>query len=210
VAGGIGITPLLAMARRLSQLGRAWTLYYCARTPSHAAFLDDLQALPGTVVTVFDAIPGGKPIDLQMVLRRAPAGAHFYCCGPESLMQAFEAAAGGRDPATIHVEWFKPRPVAAVLANTQGAARSFPVHLARSAITLNVPAEKSILDVLLEAGIPVPHSCCDGVCGTCETRVLGGIPEHLDSVLFGDDAKAIDKMMVCISRCRSAELTLDL
>jgi ferredoxin len=87
---------------------------------------------------------------------------------------------------------------------------SFPVHLARSGKTLDIPHDKSILDVLLEAGIAVPHSCCDGVCGTCETRVLDGIPDHRDSVLFGEDAKATDKMMVCISRCKSAGLTLDL
>jgi vanillate O-demethylase ferredoxin subunit len=86
VAGGIGITPLLAMARRLSALGKTWTLYYCARTPAHAAFLNELQGLPGTVIPVFDGVPDGKPIDLQAVVRDAPVEAHLYCCGPASLM----------------------------------------------------------------------------------------------------------------------------
>jgi vanillate O-demethylase ferredoxin subunit len=210
VAGGIGITPLLAMARRLSTLGKAWTLYYCARTPAHAAFLDELQGLPGTVITVFDGVPDGKPIDLPAVVRDAPVEAHLYCCGPASLMQAFEAAASGCDPAKVHVEWFKPRPTAAPTSMRTHEDAPFPVHLARSGKTLGIPPDKSILDVLLEAGIAVPHSCCDGVCGTCETRVLEGIPDHRDSVLFGEDAKATDKMMVCISRSKSAGLTLDL
>jgi ferredoxin-NADP reductase len=204
VAGGIGITPLLAMARRLSRLGRRWTLYHCARSPERAAFLDELRQLPGTAVPVFDGIPGGRPIDLPVVLAQAPADAHLYCCGPAPLMEAFERAAATRPASHVHVEWFKPR---AVAAQPDGA---FEVRLARTGLHLTVPAGQSILDVLVGAGIAVQHSCCDGVCGTCETRVLEGTPDHRDSVLFGDDANATDKLMVCVSRSRSASLTLDL
>jgi tetrachlorobenzoquinone reductase len=208
VAGGIGITPLLAMARRLSALVRPWTLYYCARTPERAAFLSELAALPGTVTPVFDGIPGGKAIDLAQVLGQAPANAHLYCCGPASLMEAFERAAGDRPSQYVHVEWFKPRPASTAMA--ADADGPFEVKLARNGMCLQVPTGKSILDVLIEAGIAVQHSCCDGVCGTCETRVLEGIPEHRDSVLFGDDAKRTDRMMVCVSRTRGPSLTLDL
>ncbi|MBI5276143.1 MAG: oxidoreductase [Burkholderiales bacterium] len=209
VAGGIGITPLLAMVRRLSALGRTWTLYYCTRTPVRAAFLQELAALPGTVIPVYDGVAGGKPIDLPAVLAQAAADAHLYCCGPTSLMEAFERAAGGRPSHQIHVEWFKPRPAAAAAPNAAGDD-ALEVKLARSAMTLPVPAGKSILDVLVEAGVSVQHSCCDGVCGTCETRVLEGVPDHRDSVLCGEDAKCTDRMMVCVSRARTPSLTLDL
>ncbi|MDB5874439.1 MAG: hypothetical protein JWQ07_3881 [Ramlibacter sp.] len=210
VAGGIGITPLAAMARRLSALGRRWTLYYCARTPERAAFLDELRLLPGLVVPVFDGLPGVAPVDLARVVADAPAGAHLYCCGPPSLMRAFEAAAVHRDAGTVHVEWFEPRPAIENSNAERGADRAFTLTLARSGNTLTVPPGKSILDVLIEAGIDVQHSCCDGVCGTCETRVLEGSPEHRDSVLLGEKANATDRMMICVSRCAGAALTLDL
>lgn len=208
VAGGIGITPLLAMARRLSALGRRWTLYYCARTPQRAAFLRELEALPGRVVPVFDGIPGGKPIDLTSVVEATSQVAHLYCCGPASLMVAFQTATSLRPPAHVHVEWFKPRQV--VHDPPPGGDGAFQIMLARTGLKLSVPASKSVLDVLLEAGINVQHSCCDGVCGTCETKVLDGIPEHRDSVLFGEDAKTSTRMMVCVSRCAGTELVLDL
>jgi len=208
VAGGIGITPLLAMARRLSALGRRWTLYYCARTPQRAAFLRELEALPGRVVPVFDGIPGGKPIDLTSVVEATSQVAHLYCCGPVSLMVAFQTATSLRPPAHVHVEWFKPRQV--VHDPPPGGDGAFQIMLARTGLKLSVPASKSVLDVLLEAGINVQHSCCDGVCGTCETKVLDGIPEHRDSVLFGEDAKTSTRMMVCVSRCAGTELVLDL
>jgi ferredoxin-NADP reductase len=209
VAGGIGITPLLAMARRLSALGRTWTLYLCARTPERAAFLDELEALPGTVIPVFDGVPGGAPIDLKRVIGDAPANAHLYCCGPTTLMEAFEQAAAQREAHTVHVEWFKPRP-ASTASDVATANGAFELNLAHSGVTLAVPPEKSILDVLIEAGVSVQYSCCDGVCGTCETRVLEGIPDHRDSVLLGDDANATDRIMVCVSRCAGKSLTLAL
>jgi len=209
VAGGIGITPLLAMARRLSALGRTWTLYLCARTPERAAFLDELKSLPGTVIPVFDGVPGGAPIDLERVISDAPADAHLYCCGPTTLMEAFEQAAARREAHTVHVEWFKPRPASAA-TDVAAASGSFELKLAHSGVTLAVPPEKSILDVLIEAGVAVQYSCCDGVCGTCETRVLEGIPDHRDSVLLGEDANATDRIMVCVSRCAGNSLTLDL
>lgn len=207
VAGGIGVTPLVAMARRLSALGRPWVVYLCARTPERAAYLDELKALPGgRVITVFDGVPGGQPIDLPSLFETASADTHFYCCGPTSLMEAFEAQAKSIPTERVHVEWFKPRPP----VQHEGADKAFTLKLARRGLELTVPPEKTMLDTLLEAGVDVPHSCCDGVCGTCETRVLAGIPDHRDSVLFGADAQANDRIMVCISRAKSASITLDL
>lgn len=207
VAGGIGVTPLLAMARRLSAIGRPWTFYYCARNSERAAFLTELSQLPGMVIPVFDGLPEGKPIDLYEVMANAPLSAHFYCCGPSSLMEAFQCAAADRPSSHVHVEWFKPK---SFEPQTLQGDRSFEVKLARSGLSLNVPTNKSLLDVLIDAGIAVQHSCCDGVCGTCETSVLEGVPEHRDSVLFGDDAKSTDRMMVCVSRSITPHLTLDL
>ncbi len=207
VAGGIGVTPLMAMARRLSALGKPWVLYLCARTPERAAYLHELRALPGgRVITVFDGVPGGRPIDLAAVFDAAPGGTHFYCCGPASLLKAFEAEAKRAAPGRAHVEWFQPK----VPAQPAGADQAFTLRLARRGLALTVLPGKSMLDTLLEAGVHVPHSCCDGVCGTCETRVLEGIPDHRDAVLFGADAEANDRMMVCVSRARSASITLDL
>lgn len=209
VAGGIGVTPLLAMARRLSRLGKRWRMYYCVRTPARAAFLDQLLALPGgEVITVHDGCPGVRPLDIDDVMASAGAADHLYCCGPAGLMSAFEAAGRTRSPATLHVEWFEAPAVPANAANAPTGA--ITVHLAKSGITLNVPAHRSILADAEAAGIAVPNSCGDGICGTCETRVLRGRPLHRDHVLTAAERERGDRMMVCVSRCLDAELTLDL
>jgi tetrachlorobenzoquinone reductase len=207
VAGGIGVTPLLAMARRLTELGRRWTLYYCVRTPARAAFLGELMALGGEVVPMFDGMPGVGSVDLVAVLAQAPAFTHFYCCGPAGLMKAFLAASAARDAATVHVEWF----AAPAASNDEPVGEGeFQLHLARTQRTLAVLPKQSILDVLLDAGIDVPYSCRDGVCGSCETRVLAGECDHRDLVLMPAEAAANDRIMLCVSRCKGAALTLDL
>ena len=209
VAGGIGITPLLAMARRLSALGRRWTLYYCVRTPQRAAFLAELLALPGDVIPVFDGVPGIALLDLQAVRAAANAGTHLYCCGPASLMGAFERAMAGRAPDTVHVEWFSPR-APEPAAVSPDSDHPFELHLARSGRMLQVPSDKSILDVLLEAGIAADYGCCGGVCGSCEVAVLDGRPLHRDSIFIGSDADVTDRILICVSRCAGKSLTLDL
>lgn len=210
IAGGIGITPLLAMARRLGSLGRCWTLYYCVRTPSRAAFLDALRRIPcGEVVTVHDAMPGVTSLDLAAVVDSAAADTHLYCCGPSPLMAAFERAAAGRAPNTVHVEWFKAKATSPNDMPT-AVAGAFALHLAHSGRTLQVPVGKTILDTLLDAGIAVDSSCRDGICGSCETRVLAGVPEHYDSVLSASERASGDRMMVCVSRCKGEALTLAL
>jgi vanillate O-demethylase ferredoxin subunit len=208
VAGGIGVTPLVAMARRLSRIGRRWRMYYCVRTPARAAFLDQLLALPGgEVITVYDGCPGVRPLDLDAVMASAAEADHLYCCGPAGLMSAFETAGRTRSPSTLHVEWFEAPAVAPSNAAAPGA---ITVHLAKSGITLQVPADQSILTAAEAAGIAVPNSCGDGICGTCETRVLRGRPLHRDHVLTAAERDKGDRMMVCVSRCLDPELTLDL
>lgn len=213
VAGGIGITPMLAMARRLAQLGLPWTLYHCVRSPSRAAFAEDLQALAaaganGRVVTVVDGLPGAARLDLAALVRQAPAGAHLYCCGPAPMLDAFLQATAGVDEAQVHVEWFSAPPVPA--AATSASAGSFSVQLQRKNRRFDVPADKSILQVLLDGGIAVDYSCREGLCGTCETRVLAGTPEHRDPILAGRKDAPLDRIMVCVSRCAGPELVLDL
>lgn len=212
VAGGIGITPMLAMARRLARLGRPWTLYHCVRSPSRAAFAEALQALapagaPGRVVTVVDGLPGAARLDLAALVREAPAGAHFYCCGPVPMLEAFGRATQGLPDERVHVEWFSaPAPTTAA----EAPAGSFSVQLKRKNRRFDIPADKTILEVLLDGGIDVDHSCREGLCGTCETRVLAGTPEHRDPVLAGRKDPPQDRILVCVSRCTGPELVLDL
>jgi vanillate O-demethylase ferredoxin subunit len=209
IAGGIGVTPLLAMARRLSVLGRPWTLYLCARTPERAAFLSDLLALPhGRVVPVFDGMAGVSPLALAEVVRTAAAGTHFYCCGPAPLMHAFQEATRAVDPQRVHTEYFAA-PAATEAANDAGSGGSFPVRLQRSGRRLVVGAGESLLEVLEREGLHVASSCRDGICGTCEVRVLAGTPDHRDFILSDAERARGDRMLPCVSRC-GGELVLDL
>lgn len=208
VAGGIGVTPLLAMARRLSALARPWTLYLCARTPERAAFLQELLQLPhGRVVPVFDGVPGVATLDLGRVVRDAAPAAHFYCCGPAPMMKAFAEATSAVDQARVHVEWFTAPPSAPSSAPSTG---SFQVRLQRSGKLITVQSDQSVLDALESCGVSVPFSCRDGLCGTCEVRVLAGTPDHRDLVLSAAEQEKGDRMFVCVSRCSSNELLLDL
>lgn len=205
VAGGIGVTPLLSMARELSVKGRPWRLYYCARAPRSAAFLDELQALDGEVIPVFDGVPGIASLNLRDVIDRSDEGTHFYCCGPTGLIQAFLEATSSLDPKCVHVEWFAP-----AKQDISQSDNSFVVNLARAGYRLNIPADKSILDVVLAEGIDHPYSCQEGICGLCEVKVLEGTCDHRDLVTSEEDRADGKKMMICVSRARSAVLTLDL
>lgn len=207
IAGGIGITPLLGMIERSRALGIPWRLHYSARTRPHAAFLDRLAAWDGRdggqVLLNFDQEPGGQMLDLRRIVAELPEGAHVYCCGPLPMLAAFEQATAGLAPARVHREYFAAREAAA----TGGG---FTVELARSRRTLAVPEGKTILDCLIEQQIEPPFSCREGVCGTCEVRVLDGTPDHRDLVLSDAERAANDRMMVCCSGARSRTLVLDL
>lgn len=210
VAGGIGVTPFVAMARRLSAIGRPWTLYLCARTPERAAFLPDLMALPhGRVVPVFDGVPGVASLDLASVVEGAPAGAHFYCCGPAPLMRAFDDATRAFDAKRVHTEWFAAPVATPGTANDQSYG-TFEVKLHRSGRVVTVGAQESILDALERCGVSPVSSCRDGVCGTCEVKVLSGAPDHRDFVLSEAERAGGKRMLPCVSRCLGNELVLDL
>jgi ferredoxin-NADP reductase len=207
IAGGIGITPLLSMIGRLEALGRSWELFYVARTRSAAAFLDELNALrPNVHANIhvnFDQEPAGRMLDLVAIVKDAPENAHLYCCGPVSMLEAFEAATIDRPADHVHVEYFKAKEKPAV-------AGGFEVKLARSNRTIAVPAGKSILDALLDAGVAASYACTEGVCGTCETRVIEGMPDHRDLFLSNDEQAANKTMMICCSGSKSPTLVLDL
>jgi len=206
VAGGIGITPMLAMVRRLQALGRSWELYFAARNHSGAGFIDELKALKarspqGRLHLHFDDT-ATKLLDLVKIVADAPPDTHFYCCGPLPMLAAYESATAGLPPGQMHVEYFTAK-------EAPTTAGGFKVECAKSGITLQVPEGKTILDALLEAGVDVPYSCMQGVCATCETRVLGGIPDHRDLVLSKEEQAANAVMMVCCSRSKTPTLVLD-
>jgi ferredoxin-NADP reductase len=204
VAGGIGITPLLPMIAEVEAAGADWRLLYGGRTRASMAFLDEL-ARYGDRVTVAPQDEVGL-LDLDGELGTPIPDTVVYCCGPEPLLAAAEARCATWPPGALHLERFAPKPVAAA----EGGERSFEVVLARSGLTLTVPPDRSIFDVVEEAGVAVLGSCHEGICGTCEQFVLDGEPDHRDSVLSDEDRAANETMMICVSRATSDRLTLDL
>jgi tetrachlorobenzoquinone reductase len=207
IAGGIGITPLMSMVRRLEDLGRTWELFYAARTRFAAAFLEELSAVrPNVHLNLhadFDDERAGRLFDIAGIVAKAPANAHLYCCGPVPMLEAFETAAADRASDHVHVEYFKAKEVPAL----EGG---FEITLARSKRTISVEAGKTILDALLDAGIAANYACTEGVCGTCETRVLEGTPDHRDQYLSKDEQATNTTIMICCSGSKSHTLVLDL
>jgi ferredoxin-NADP reductase len=207
IAGGIGVTPLLSMARRLTALGKPWRLLHATRTRAHAAFARELQALAqqaGASVSLFhDQEPGGQALNLASALAALPAEAHVYCCGPLGMLEAFEKATADWPRERVHVEYFAAKEAAA----TDGG---YTVTLQRSGRSIPVQAGQTLLECLIAAGVEPPWSCGEGVCGTCETRVLQGVPDHRDLVLTDAEHAKNDRMMVCCSGSKTATLVLDL
>ncbi|MFM9924457.1 PDR/VanB family oxidoreductase [Variovorax sp. H27-G14] len=207
IAGGIGITPLRAMIGRLEALGQPWVLFYGCRDRRSAAWLDELCALdsrePGRIHFNFDNETGGRVLDLNAIVASAHAGSHLYCCGPAPMLAAFETATAGLPRERVHAEYF----IAKQAPATRGA---FRVELARSGRVVCVPKGRTILDALLAEGVDAPYACMEGVCGSCETRVLRGTPDHRDMVLSDQEKRANDRMMICCSGAHTPTLVLDL
>ncbi len=202
LAGGIGITPIYCMVNRLIERGRKWELFYSSRTRQDAAFLDELAQHSATHLH-FDDEEGGRFLNVAGIIDSLPRDAHLYCCGPAPMLAAFEAATAHWPAEQIHVEYFTPKFAAA----QEGG---YIVELARSKRELVIPAGKSILQVVREAGIEVPHSCEEGVCGACETRVISGIPDHRDTILTESERKENATMMICCSGSKTPRLVLDI
>ncbi|USQ84460.1 PDR/VanB family oxidoreductase [Streptomyces phaeoluteigriseus] len=199
VAGGIGITPILPMLAAAEAAGAEWSLLYGGRSRASMAFTGELERY-GDRVTLAPQDEAGL-LDLDSVLDALPEGTLVYCCGPGPLLDAVEA----RCPSdALHVERFRAK------ERPGGEDGGFEVELARSGRTLTVAPGVSVLDTVRAAGVEVLFSCAEGTCGTCETDVLDGTPDHRDSVLTDEEREAGETMMICVSRCRGKRLVLDL
>ncbi len=208
LAGGIGVTPLLCMARHLQKTGASFALHYFNRSIAHTAFHDVLSQpeFRGKIFFHYAVEPDRLHEYLHKLLWHRPEGAHMYLCGPPPFMDLVETTAASTwPPEAIHVEYFTADPLASA-----GPREPFQITLARSGGTYTVPADKSIVAVLSEQGIQNMTSCEQGVCGTCVTGVLEGEPDHRDVFLSQAERKACDKIMVCVSRAKSERLVLDL
>jgi ferredoxin-NADP reductase len=204
IAGGIGITPLLPMIESADRRGVPWTLDYGGRQRASMAFLDEL-ARYGDRVRTWPEDECGL-LDLPGILGEPKPDTLVYCCGPEALLAAVEAQCTAWLPGALHTERFTPKPV----EPAAGGDTPFELVLQRSGITTTVPADRTVLQVVEENGLSVLSSCRVGTCGTCEQEVVSGEIDHRDSVLTEEDREAGEYMMICVSRCRSERLVLDL
>lgn len=201
IAGGIGITPILTMVAAADAAGADWRLVYGGRQRSSMAFLAELT---DPRVTVCPQDETGL-LDLDGLLGTPVQDTLVYCCGPEPLLLAVEERCASWPRGSLRVERFTAKPLTEPVL-----AGSFEVELAQSELTLTIPPDRSILEVAEEAGVGVMSSCAEGTCGTCETAVLDGQPDHRDSVLTEEEQAADDCMMICVSRSRCPRLVLDL
>jgi ferredoxin-NADP reductase len=203
IAGGIGITPILSMVDRLRTLGRDFHLHYAVRARNEA-LLAHVDENDSRVHLHVDGERNGQVLDVAAIVAAAPANAELYCCGPTPMLAAFEAACANLPPARVHLERFSaPDNVAA----TGGA---YTVELARSKRSITVQSGQTLIDALKAAGLKVKVSCEQGICGTCETRVLAGTPDHRDMILSDDEKAANETMMVCCGGSLTPTLVLDL
>lgn len=206
IGGGIGITPMIAMAYALQARGETFELHYCGRSRSRSAFLDELQgaAFAERVFTHFDDEAAEQKLDMDAVLGQAEAGVHVYTCGPSGFMDWVigESLKHGYADDHIHREYFQ------VEVDNSGA--SFEVVAARSGKSVQVAEGQTILEALGTLGIKIDVSCEQGVCGTCMCEVLEGEPDHRDVYFTDDEKEANDQILVCCSRAKSKKLVLDI
>ena len=207
IAGGIGITPIMAMARHARDQGRDYVLHYSCSSRGRAAFLDALRELHGERLRLHVSDEGSRN-DFEALLASPRDDTRIYACGPERMLDALQKAVerAGWRPEALHVEHFSN--VAPKLDPAH--ERSFGIELRHSGLSLRVPADKTVLDVLHANNIDVQSDCREGLCGTCEVGVVSGEVDHRDSVLNPSERKANDRMMACCSRCVSGDLVLDL
>ena len=203
IAGGIGITPIMAMIREVRAQNKRFRLFYCTRSPETTAFRDELSALEfkDSVTIYYDGGDPARTLDLKPILAERKNREHMYCCGPRPLMEAVRAMTDHWSSAAVHFEAFSE-------AETHKPTdKPFKVRLARSGDVIDVPTTKTILEALREHGLDVPSSCETGTCGTCRTKLLAGEVDHRDLVLAEHERK--DNIMICVSRAKGDEITID-
>lgn len=206
IAGGIGITPLRAMARERQARGLPWRLVYAARSRQHAAYASELVGFGEAVRFHFDD-QGGGPLPVGEVLAELTPGTHVYCCGPQGLMDKVRECASGHPASHLHFESFGGQAAAAAVDAATG--HGFAIELARQGRTVDVAPGQSIIDCLEACGVIVPSVCREGICGACECTVIEGEVDHRDQILSDAEKQANQTMMVCVSRARGARLVLD-
>ncbi len=201
IAGGIGITPIIAMKDWLDARGMSWGMHYACRSQSEMPFAETLAG--DSRVHLHLDKETGHFLNIDAIVALASADTHFYCCGPGPMIDAFKAATASRPRENVHMEYFTAR-------SAPKLGPGFTLELARSGRSIHVADGQTILDALNEAGVDVRYSCRGGVCGACETRVIDGIPEHHDSILTDEERAANETVMICCAGSRSQHLVLDL
>jgi vanillate O-demethylase ferredoxin subunit len=208
LAGGIGVTPILCMAERLAMAGADFEMHYCARAPERMAFRERIAKSSFAAKVAFHLDDGAEQqkLDIPALLATPRGGVHLYVCGPKGFMDAVlaTARAQGWPEEQLHYEFFSAEPV------KSDADARFEVRLASSGRTITIAADKTVVQALAEAGVEIPTSCEQGVCGTCLTRVLDGTPDHRDQYLTPEEQAANDQFTPCCSRSKSPLLVLDL
>lgn len=203
IAGGIGITPIMAMIREVLRQGKRFRLFYCSRSPEMTAFLDEMSApeFKNQVTIHYDQGDPARSLDLKPVLAERKNREHLYCCGPRPLMEAVRNMTDHWSSTAVHFEAFSE-------AETHKPTdKPFKLRLARSGEVLDVPTTKTILEILRDRGLEVPSSCETGTCGTCRTKLIAGEADHRDLVLA--EHERADTVMICVSRAKSDEITID-
>ena len=203
IAGGIGITPMMAMIKQVQAQGKRFRLFYCTRSAETTAFVEELSKpeYAGLVTIHHDHGDPSCSLDLKPILAERKNREHLYCCGPRPLMEAVRHFTDHWSSTAVHFEAFSE-------AETHKPDdKPFKVRLAKSGKVIEVPVSKTILEVLREAGLEVPSSCETGTCGTCRTKLLAGEADHRDLVLADHERK--DQIMICVSRARTDEITID-
>jgi vanillate O-demethylase ferredoxin subunit len=208
LAGGIGVTPILCMAERLANTGADFAMHYATRAPERTAFRQRIaaSAFASRVQFHYDNGDAMQKLDLQKLLSQPQAGTHLYVCGPKGFMDAVlgTARAAGWPETQIHYEFF-----GAEVAKSDSDA-SFEIKLASSGRIVMVSKDQTVVQALAAAGVDIMISCEQGVCGTCLTRVLEGVPDHKDSYLTPEEQAANDQFTPCCSRSKTQQLVLDL
>ncbi len=218
LAGGIGVTPIMAMIYRLQAIGADFTMHYCTKSPEHTAFRPELAPFvtDGRIIVHHDGGDPRKGLDIAGLLKEHKVGTHLYYCGPEGFMRAAKKASAQWPKGTAHFEYFtaaaSPKATLtedeAADAGEDAIGLGFQIKIASTGTVYYVPNDKTIVNVLREHGIDVETSCEAGMCATCKTRFLAGEPDHRDLVL--DDEDHAQYMTICCSRSKSPMLVLDL
>jgi len=207
IAGGIGITPIMPMIESAERAGSDWTLIYLGRSRTTMAFAGELSAAYGDRVQLWPGDEKGR-FDLGAALKEPTDKTLVYCCGPEPLLSAVEQSCGHWPEGSLRIERFAakaPAPDAGA-----EALDTFQVVCQRSAVTVDVSADVSILEALEDADVPILSSCLDGICGTCQATVVEGTPDHRDSMLTDAERASGNMILTCVSRSRTERLVLDL